>query len=112
MAYEKTTWQTGDTITAEKLNNIEQGIVAASGLVTATVDDTTVTLDKTGNDIETMVAAGALPYFVVSGEGLFLLLNYGATADGYDAFFGNLTEGPLNFSAADADTPLSMTIDG
>ena len=26
MAYNKTTWQTGDTITAEKLNNIENGI--------------------------------------------------------------------------------------
>lgn len=27
MAYEKTTWQTGDIITAEKMNNIENGIV-------------------------------------------------------------------------------------
>jgi hypothetical protein len=26
MSYEKTTWQTGDTVTAEKLNNAEQGI--------------------------------------------------------------------------------------
>lgn len=26
MAYNKTTWQTGDTITAEKLNNMENGI--------------------------------------------------------------------------------------
>ena len=28
MSYTKTTWQTGDTITAEKLNNIEGGIKA------------------------------------------------------------------------------------
>lgn len=27
MTYEKTTWQTGDIITAEKMNNIENGIV-------------------------------------------------------------------------------------
>jgi len=26
MSYTKTTWSTGDTITAEKLNNIETGI--------------------------------------------------------------------------------------
>lgn len=29
MSYEKTTWQNGDTITAEKLNNIEEGIEEA-----------------------------------------------------------------------------------
>lgn len=30
MAYNKTTWETGDVITAEKLNNAEEGIAAAS----------------------------------------------------------------------------------
>lgn len=30
MSYNKTTWQSGDVITAEKLNNIEAGIEAAS----------------------------------------------------------------------------------
>lgn len=30
MAYNKTTWQNGDTITAEKLNNIESGIEETS----------------------------------------------------------------------------------
>jgi hypothetical protein len=30
MSYEKTVWSNGDTITAEKLNNIEDGIEAAS----------------------------------------------------------------------------------
>ena len=29
MTYEKTNWQVGDTITAEKLNNMENGIKAA-----------------------------------------------------------------------------------
>lgn len=31
MAYEKQTWVTGDTITAEKLNHMEDGIASASG---------------------------------------------------------------------------------
>ena len=30
MAYEKTTWQTGDTVTADKLNHAEQGILENS----------------------------------------------------------------------------------
>ncbi len=30
MAYDKTVWQTGDTVTAEKLNHIEDGIASAS----------------------------------------------------------------------------------
>lgn len=41
MSYEKTTWETGDTITAEKLNKLENGVAEAgeSGgvLVTFTV---------------------------------------------------------------------------
>ena len=31
MSYEKTTWETGDIITAEKLNNIENGVESAQG---------------------------------------------------------------------------------
>ena len=32
MAYEKQTWETGDTITAAKLNNMENGIAAVTNL--------------------------------------------------------------------------------
>lgn len=44
MSYEKTTWQNGDTITAEKLNKIENGIKdsAASVVVTHITIDVTV----------------------------------------------------------------------
>lgn len=37
MAYTKTTWNTGDTITAEKLNNLESGVAAANGEATTSV---------------------------------------------------------------------------
>lgn len=37
MSYIKTVWQAGDTITSEKLNNIENGVEAASQLAPATV---------------------------------------------------------------------------
>lgn len=31
MSYTKTTWNTGDTITAEKMNKIEDGVESAFG---------------------------------------------------------------------------------
>lgn len=31
MSYTKTTWETGDVITAEKLNKMEDGIESAAG---------------------------------------------------------------------------------
>lgn len=57
MAYEPTTWSTGDTITAEKLNKLEQGVkneqtgpagaAAGFGTPTATVDGNTGTPEVT-----------------------------------------------------------------
>lgn len=40
MAYTPNTWATGDTITAQKLNNMEQGIANAGGMVVPTFTDT------------------------------------------------------------------------
>lgn len=37
MAYEKTTWQSGDVVTSAKLNHIEDGIADAGGIVTVKV---------------------------------------------------------------------------
>lgn len=40
MSYTPTTWQTGDTITAEKLNNMESGIEASNGIIIPITVDT------------------------------------------------------------------------
>lgn len=50
MSYEKQTWQTGDTITAEKLNHIEDGI-AGGGVLLVGFDEQTMALDKTWQQI-------------------------------------------------------------
>ena len=42
MSYVKTNWQTGDTVTAEKLNNLENGVANAYALI----------LDLTGTTFE------------------------------------------------------------
>ena len=52
MSYEKQTWTTGDTITAEKLNHMENGIENNGPLVVnATTSNEVVTLDKTWQEI-------------------------------------------------------------
>lgn len=62
MSYEKQTWQTGDVITEEKLNHIENGIAdAGTGLiVNAEVDGQTQreVLDKTWEEIHDAIVAG------------------------------------------------------
>ena len=63
MAYEPTSWQTGDVVTAEKLNKLEIGVASNSGsgnlIATATKNDNNYyVLDKTWKDIEDAINAG------------------------------------------------------
>lgn len=57
MAYEKQTWVTGEVITKEKLNHMEDGIAdsGGSGVFIANLDMETHSLDKTWNEINTAV---------------------------------------------------------
>ena len=61
MSYTKTTWVTGDIITADKLNNMENGINGSYPLlVTYTSDgDTTTTLSCTYNQVKAALQAGS-----------------------------------------------------
>lgn len=54
MAYTPTVWQAGDTVTAAKLNKMEQGIASGGGVYVVnitTVGDNTQQLDKTAAEI-------------------------------------------------------------
>lgn len=54
MSYTYTEWNTGDVITAEKLNNIEQGIVSHDVFVVTSTNDDSLSafvLDKTYDEI-------------------------------------------------------------
>lgn len=71
MAYTPTVWQTGDVITAEKLNKAEQGIEAASAQslkVMITTEGTTSTMDKTFKEIADVLDAGGSVLFMEVGE--------------------------------------------
>ena len=74
MAYEKQTWQTGDVITQEKLNHMEDGIAGAGGgsvlVVNVNEDASTESriLDKTWAEIqEAMVSHGVVARMTLLG---------------------------------------------
>lgn len=73
MSYEKHTWETGETITAEKLNNLENG-VASSGdegspiiIVTVTEDSGTYTTNKTYEEALSVINSGGICIFKIVG---------------------------------------------
>lgn len=53
MSYTKQTWETGDVITDDKLNHMEDGIATGGGVlvVNATMDGATVRFGKTWQEI-------------------------------------------------------------
>lgn len=55
MSYEPTNWQTGDVVTSQKLNKLEQGVADAGGggvlVVSIIWEDTICTMNKTWQEI-------------------------------------------------------------
>lgn len=75
MGYTKTTWETGDIITAAKLNNMENGIEGATPLIAGvTTEDQDKTLDKTWQEIHDALAAGIPVYTKLTQEGAGTML--------------------------------------
>ena len=69
MAYTPTEWKTGDTITAEKLNKLENGILKSNGLIVHSsryIEDeyTIQELDKTAQEIMDAVLNGQIVYII------------------------------------------------
>lgn len=64
MSYTPTEWNTGDIVTAEKLNNLESGVLSASGggsfVIGVTSENDTDTLDKTWKEIHDAMASGQI----------------------------------------------------
>lgn len=75
MAYEKQTWVTGEVITEEKLNHMEDGIAGAGGgvddlmIVNVSVDDNTA--DKTCAEVLEHLMADGKPVILVKGTGVY-----------------------------------------
>lgn len=110
MSYEKNAWQTGDTITAEKLNNIENGIANASGSITATLEGASITLSASYNDVMAMLDNGIMPFTIIENEGAQVILvcaYYWAEEGSYDVSFYSLDHtATYDFMASSNDEPL------
>lgn len=113
MSYTKTTWQTGDTITAEKLNNIENGIEAnetaisqidTSGdayIVTYTSSPSGPVTDTTYADLETAAASGKILLVRGADSGKFYQLIKGkfvVNATANNAYVADCYEDKIKFA--------------
>ena len=72
MAYTPTTWETGDVITSQKLNKIENGVANTNPLIVTQTSMNNVTrLDRTVQQIYDAIISGRPVYFKYSYGGEF-----------------------------------------
>ena len=60
MSYTPTNWQTGDVVTADKLNKIENGVANGGGvlILESNISENTIELNASYNDIKEAVLSG------------------------------------------------------
>lgn len=113
MAYVKTNWQTGDVITAGKLNNMESGIEAAGRLDVNIIPEqggTSEHLDKTYTEIVSANTVRFLDKSVPGATSIYTLAMYGENEGTYYILILSL-ENPQNlptvYTAPSADGVLT-----
>lgn len=113
MSYTPTEWKTGDVITAEKLNNIESGIVGAGGgdsviyYVDATCDDDEgyyYVNQGTYANITNALANGKIPYLRTNNVALAF---YSGKNDVDEYFFSRIV---YNASTAKIDIDMFIIV--
>ena len=68
MSYEKTTWQAGDTVTAAKLNKLENGVAMGGALyipIIVNEDETGASISYSYNEIAEIINEGATIIFTI-----------------------------------------------
>lgn len=71
MAYTPTNWVTGDTVTATKMNKLEQGVAnAGGGDILFDIANEDGTLDKTWTEILTASTAGKIARIIFNDDGI------------------------------------------
>lgn len=80
MSYTPTNWETGDTITAEKLNKLEQGVANAGGtgggVLMIEHDEELGSFNKTYREVETAFLAGStVIWYADSSNGNYYLMD-------------------------------------
>lgn len=119
MAYTPTEWQTGDVVTAEKLNKIEgaieecsSNVPTVSGLVEASMDPETniVTLNKSFSDLFAIIQARVVPFLVVFEDSGVYCGNLGALIHRDDMYGAQFAVPPNIMTFVSSDPNNFMTI--
>ncbi len=110
MSYEKQTWATGDTITADKLNHMEDGIATGGGVlvVHGAIDGAIMTLDKTWQEIYDADATLLRYTHPLGGESFAMLLTIYEESDLYKCTF--TADNAITFTTDSADGYPSVTM--
>lgn len=100
MAYTPTEWETGDVITAAKLNNMEQGIEDASSQsmpvnVLSDLVNMVFYLDKTYSEIKRALLAGVCPVFLINSDPRGTIYTLAQCSKLHDVTEGTYTENGL-----------------
>lgn len=110
MAYKKQTWVTGEVITKEKLNHMEDGIAngGGGGVFIANLNTETQRLDKTWNEIKAAFTNGQ-PSYAVSKVGevdaMYPILECGNNATAYTVRFLVFDTSSVDFVTFSTDDP-------
>ena len=102
MAYTPTTWVTGDTVTATKMNKLEQGVANAGGATFFNITEEDGVLNKTWTEILTAVSNGQIARIYASGED-FAYCPYVFLVNTDEEFwYVHVTDGDRRYQAASA----------
>lgn len=102
MAYSPTVWNTGDVITAEKLNKAEQGIAAAAGAVQwidVDFEDEDLPLQSTWQEIYNLFTAKKLLYIYMNDMQYLIrsVADLSVLSEGFHVVASSLTDnGTIN----------------
>lgn len=119
MAYTPTEWQTGDVVTAEKLNKIESAIEecsskvpSMSGLVEASINPETniVTINKSFSDLFAIIQARVVPFLIAFEDSGVYCGNLGALIHRDDMYGAQFAVPPNIMTFVSSDPNSFMTI--
>lgn len=116
MAYTPTVWETGDVITAEKLNKAENGIAAASVAELPSVSDVdegkVLTVDSSGDWIAALPTGGALILTETAADDTYTLsATLGEIAAAAETGTVSLVDGSLQSGQMYMDYLVSISFD-
>lgn len=94
MAYEPTTWRTGDVVTSTKLNKLEQGVAGAVFVLTFNWDEGTESYvpDKTYAEVAAAYAAGTPVFACIDGDALTGVYQREDVFEAHSVYVSDMTE--------------------